>query len=227
MGAVIYVSHKSKFAVGGRSWCYQTFSPGESTVLAAAPVQTNFIAFYLPSLPLETQLRESKSCFACLLSLIFVYHSLSLHLLFAFLGFAKFSLAMATPTKPIKISRPRSKSSASDTQDESRPSTSAKDGKSIPPSPVLSISTPESIVTSPPAVDVSNTPRKNGRRRYTPRQIPAYQSARRNYSPTNSPARSIPETDGTQFESLIQLLNGQMDGLVDYYTGAGPWERYA
>jgi hypothetical protein len=81
----------------------------------------------------------------------------------------------------------------------------------------------------------TNTPRKNARRRYTPRQIPpsAFRAAQEipsltSMSSTSSrPHQSSPEPDVAQFLSLTQKLNGQMDGLADYKIFPGPWERYS
>ena len=83
----------------------------------------------------------------------------------------------------------------------------------------------------------TDTPRKNGRRRYTPRRIPpsAFRAAQElpsltSMSSTSSPSHrlphSSPDPDVAQFLSLTQKLNGQMDGLADYKLFPGPWERY-
>jgi hypothetical protein len=70
-----------------------------------------------------------------------------------------------------------------------------------------------------------STPRKNGRRRYTPRQIPPLRVSQHKYAPSLPHVRNASETDLTsQFLALTQQLNGQMDGLVEYCTH-GRWER--
>ena len=134
------------------------------------------------------------------------------------------SLGMPTSARRISNSRPRSKSSLSDTPAEPRPNT-AENENIRSASPVLSISTPETTPTSLPPADTLYTPRKNGRRRYTPRQVPQYRTLQPTSSPTISPARSSPDLDMPQLNSLIQQLNGQMDGLVEYRVHGGPWER--
>ena len=99
----------------------------------------------------------------------------------------------------------------------------------------LSIARPKSNSHSKHNSNNSNIPRKNGRRRYTPRQIPP--SAFRSPAPpvpaqghsaslqSASPKHGPSESEVAQFVALTQQLNGQMDGLVDYQLPGGRWER--
>jgi len=161
--------------------------------------------------------------------------------------------------------RPRSKSSRSEDNnnaDTSRPSSARNGPATVPSSPSLPIGYPPttnanvnaavaalrqqsaspSSITRPKSnshskhnSDNSNTPRKNGRRRYTPRQIapsafrspaPAVPTQGPSASPQSaSPKPASSELDVAQFVALTQQLNGQMDGLVDYQLPGGRWER--
>jgi hypothetical protein len=134
---------------------------------------------------------------------------------------------MTTPVRRFSDTRPRSKSSVSATLDE-RPSSAAKDSHLIPSSPRQATTAPSTpvITHATPPADSSIAPRKNGRRRYTPRQIPP--SPYRTPQPASPPAshaRVTSESDVAHFISLTQQLNGQMDGVVEYNSSGGVWER--
>ena len=150
---------------------------------------------------------------------------------------------MPTPPRRPSNSRPRSKSSSlSDSVlENSRPnSVPTRNGTlTVPTSPSLptgypsttTITTPSPASTPKVNANTNNntTPRKNGRRRYTPRQIPP-QSFHSPPPPPSSPPIPAPkptpsEQDVAQFIALTQQLNGQMDGLADYYVTGGRWER--
>lgn len=141
-------------------------------------------------------------------------------------------------------SRPRSKSSSSGNNilDDSRPNSSRS--TTLPgtsSSPSVATITPATLehTAPPPAPDTpknnsgytnSSTPRKNGRRRYIPRQIPpaSFRPLPQSSTPSmQSPKHSPSEKDVAQFISLTQQLNGQMDGLVDYHLSGGRWERWS
>ena len=153
---------------------------------------------------------------------------------------------MPTHSTRLSNSRPRSTSSISDnnaTTEESRPnsSRSANLAAQADSSPSVATITPATVdraaSLSPSAADTHknnqgnsnlNTPRKNGRRRYIPRQIPpsSFRSPHQPSTPSmSSPKHPPSEKDVAQFISLTQQLNGQMDGLVDYHLSGGRWER--
>ena len=150
---------------------------------------------------------------------------------------------MPTPPRRSSNSRPHSKSpSLSDKAIEnSRPNSAhTRNGTlDVPMSPSLPTGFPSTITTTTPSpADTSKTntnpnnnnttPRKNGRRRYTPRQIPPqsfHSSPTPSSPPIPTPKPSPSEQDVAQFISLTQQLNGQMDGLVDYHVTGGRWER--
>lgn len=147
---------------------------------------------------------------------------------------------MPSPSRHTSNSRPRSKSSISDNLQNSRPNSSRNGSLTLPTSPSLPTGFP-STANTPLSGDTlkthhinnnntstNTTPRKNGRRRYTPRQIPqsSFRSPPQPSSPqTVSPKPSTSETDVAQFVSLTNQLNGKMDGLVDYHLTGGRWER--
>jgi hypothetical protein len=132
---------------------------------------------------------------------------------------------MRTPARRVSGSRPRSKSSLSDNPTDSNQD-SVTDGHPIPPSPAPSTTVPVIAQKSPPP-DTPNPPRRNGRRRYTPRQVPFSASLHTAQppSPTNPSHRNPPDNNVAQFVSLTQQLNGQMDGVVEYSLPGGQWER--
>jgi hypothetical protein len=163
---------------------------------------------------------------------------------------------MSAPSRRFSDSRPLSKaSSASDALPASRPSSVRNGGAlTVPTSPsmpnvmpgqVASPTLPSSLpasaslraVSPAPSTEVfrrdngyMNSPRKNGRRRYTPRYIPpsSFRSTDFPSSPSMAPPRQdAKEADVAQFIALTQQLNGQMDGLVDYHLTGGTWERYS
>ena len=147
---------------------------------------------------------------------------------------------MPSPSRRTSNSRPRSKSSISDNLQNSRPNSSWNGSLTLPTSPSLPAGFPSTANTPSPGdtpktnhtnnnnTSTTTTPRRNGRRRYTPRQIPqsSFRSPPQPSSPQIlSPKPSPSETDVAQFVSLTNQLNGQMDGLVDYHLPGGRWER--
>jgi hypothetical protein len=116
-------------------------------------------------------------------------------------------LRMSSLPRHMSSTRPRSKSSASE---------NALDRK-LPELPTVdSPQTPPSATASPAQKFTSLSPRKNGRRRYTSRQVPL--------SPYRAP--QTPDNDVSNFVALTEHLNGRMDGLVEYHFNGGRWERF-
>ena len=149
---------------------------------------------------------------------------------------------MPTPLRRPSNSRPRSKSSSLSDRviENSRPNSApTRNGTlTVPTSPSLPTGFPSTTTTTTPSpagtpktnTDTNNntTPRKNGRRRYTPRQIPpqSFHSPPPPSSPPIPTPKPTPsEQDVAQFIALTHQLNGQMDGLVDYHVTGSRWER--
>src|SRR5438046_726448 len=125
---------------------------------------------------------------------------------------------MASPSRHVSNARPRSKSPISNLE-RSRPSSSSRNGSlTVPTSPSPPTTFPSTAAMAPgstpntpaqsdnPSVNNTpnnnTTPRKNGRRRYTPRQIPAsaYCSPQQSSPPRARSQKSSPsEADVAQF----------------------------
>jgi hypothetical protein len=91
-------------------------------------------------------------------------------------------------------------------------------------------SPPSAAPSSPAQKFTSPSPRKNGRRRYTSRQVPpspyrAPQTPLSTPPPSSTPPAS--EVEVSYFLALTEQLNGKMDGLVEYHPIGGRWERLA
>jgi hypothetical protein len=118
---------------------------------------------------------------------------------------------MSTLAKAISNTRPRSKSALSDHPVQRSPD-----------SPV--VGSPPSAYASP-TQKITSPPRKNGRRRYTSRQVPP-SPYRTPQTPSPTPPPTSTDNDVSYFISLTEQLNGKMDGLVEYHLTGGRWERF-